>query len=797
MMYNNCIILFQHQAEIDVGGHLLNAFSIEHFILRLPFHMKYTFTKDLKNDEVTAGSVFRLEFSEPLLTFALSCGSWSSPAVRVYTGPEVENELEVAKRDYLQAAVGISATKKLLAIPKLLDWYMLDFAEDAESFLDWICLQLPSEVGRDGIWKLMELADDGVGGLDEDEEFCRLRKYSFIQLFGFEFILRSIGEMKGYFDKLESLNLVFDTEISINIILSGLPADYNQFVLSYQMNGKETSLMELHSLLQTTEQWIKKSDVPSTSAALVLTVCHNAKKRKTSHSNWKGKATQGKSDRGSNRKVEYEIGPISDPKEAVCFDCNTKWHWKCSCPEYLKDLKDGKVENGGHLGCEVFVRREAQDKLDAKSKKCLFVDYPEESFGYLFYTPKDNVVFVARRGVFLEREMISKEDSGSKIDLEEIQESVDEEPIVNTNTQQEVVTPVEPDDISLPIRRTSSRVSKPSQDPQFYNGFHIEEDKISDSTLTELNEPANYKEAMASPEAAKWKEAMKSEIQSITISIAFVIDNVETILTFENFARILKILGEGVCVYTSEWPISSIIRYSDPHPNIYPLPHEELSLIRDALFHTRTKPKYRTMKDDKTILNPFQIISTELKEVFKKWDIILSENSISLTEHKDHPNASLCYMLYCLTIRKPFNLAYYITHRMVSVTQSSDMTLPYAMLLTRLYKHVWANHPYALSNDFQLVDHVMIPLSNKRVFRLKTKGKRPHLPTLTPSDYGSSESPLTNVNQEEPNDPVDNYTLDPIPYLNQLLPIKGGESLEFKQSKGLFKCLFHYLCKKK
>ncbi|GKB53113.1 putative RNA-directed DNA polymerase [Tanacetum coccineum] len=323
------------------------------------------------------------------------------------------------------------------------------------------------------------------------------------------------------------------------------------------MNGKKTSIMELHSLLQTAEQGIKKSDIPSTSAAPVLTVGHNAKKRKTSHSNWKGKATQGKSDRRSKRKVKSEIASISDPKEAMCFYCNTKGHWKRSCPKYLKDLKDEKVKkdvhsaspckgiyetvecisNDGNMilnvgssneldklklwhsrlgyGYEVFIRREAQDKLEARYEKYLFIGYPEESFGYLFYKPKDNVVFVARRGVFLEREMISKEDSRSKIDLEEIQESADEEPIINTDTQQEVVTPVEPDDISLPIRRTSSRVSKPSQDPQFYYGFHIEEDKISDSTLTELNEPANYKEAMASPEAAKWKEAMKSEIQSM------------------------------------------------------------------------------------------------------------------------------------------------------------------------------------------------------------------------------------------------------------------------------------------
>nr|GEV65248.1 retrotransposon protein, putative, Ty1-copia subclass [Tanacetum cinerariifolium] len=123
----------------------------------------------------------------------------------------------------------------------------------------------------------------------------------------------------------------------------------------------------------------------------------------------------------------------------------------------------------------------------------------EESFRYLFYKPKDNVVFVARSEVFLEREMISKENSGSKIDPKEIQESADEEPIVNTDTQQEVVTTVEPDDISLPIRRTSGRVGKP---PQFYYGFQTEEDKISDSTLSELDEFANYKEAMTSPVAA-------------------------------------------------------------------------------------------------------------------------------------------------------------------------------------------------------------------------------------------------------------------------------------------------------
>ncbi|KAF8405074.1 hypothetical protein HHK36_009971 [Tetracentron sinense] len=112
--------------------------------------MRKTYAKGVKNEEITARTIFGLEWSEPLVTFALSCGSWSSPAVRVYTASQVENELETAKRDYLQAAVGISATNKL-TISKLLYWYLLDFAKDLESLLDWICLQLPVELRKEAM----------------------------------------------------------------------------------------------------------------------------------------------------------------------------------------------------------------------------------------------------------------------------------------------------------------------------------------------------------------------------------------------------------------------------------------------------------------------------------------------------------------------------------------------------------------------------------------------------------------------------------------------------------------------
>ncbi|KAL3628256.1 hypothetical protein CASFOL_027302 [Castilleja foliolosa] len=145
------VVDLMQKATINVGGNILNAITIEHFILRLPYHSNYTFTKGSKYDETTTRDMFGLELSEPLVTFALSCGSFSSPAVRVYNASQVENQLENAKREYLQAAIGISTAQKLIGIPKLLDWYFLDFAKDVESLLDWVCLQLPHEIGKEAM----------------------------------------------------------------------------------------------------------------------------------------------------------------------------------------------------------------------------------------------------------------------------------------------------------------------------------------------------------------------------------------------------------------------------------------------------------------------------------------------------------------------------------------------------------------------------------------------------------------------------------------------------------------------
>src|SRR4030065_2541922 len=71
-------------------------------------------------------------------------------------------------------------------------------------------------------------------------------------------------------------------------------------------------------------------------------------------------------------------------------------------------------------GCDAYVKRLQPDKLEPKAKKCVFIGYPKESIGYTFYHRSEGKIFVAKNGTFLEKEFLSKEVSGSKVELDEV-----------------------------------------------------------------------------------------------------------------------------------------------------------------------------------------------------------------------------------------------------------------------------------------------------------------------------------------------------------------------------------------
>ena len=60
------------------------------------------------------------------------------------------------------------------------------------------------------------------------------------------------------------------------------------------------------------------------------------------------------------------------------------------------------------------------DKLKPKSEKCVFIGYPKEIVGYTFYHRSEGKIFFAENGSFLEKEFLSKEVSGRKVELDEV-----------------------------------------------------------------------------------------------------------------------------------------------------------------------------------------------------------------------------------------------------------------------------------------------------------------------------------------------------------------------------------------
>ncbi|KAB2631841.1 hypothetical protein D8674_040195 [Pyrus ussuriensis x Pyrus communis] len=133
------LLALMNKVALNVGGIVLNALAIEHFILRHPSESKHG---PAYEKEMLLRNAYGLGYPEPNVTFALCRGSWSSPALRVYTSDDIVNELERAKLEYLEASVGVTSKKKIV-VPKLLQWNMLDFADGMESLLEWIYSQLP------------------------------------------------------------------------------------------------------------------------------------------------------------------------------------------------------------------------------------------------------------------------------------------------------------------------------------------------------------------------------------------------------------------------------------------------------------------------------------------------------------------------------------------------------------------------------------------------------------------------------------------------------------------------------
>ncbi|KAL8044361.1 hypothetical protein ABFX02_08G041600 [Erythranthe guttata] len=118
------------KAAYNVGGQIVSADVIQSSILGCKMSrpgqwLRFLLTSKSKFKASEERQSYGIERAEPLLYFALSSGSHSDPAVRIFTPKRVLQELEAAKEDYIRATFGVRKDYKIL-LPKIVDSFAKD-----------------------------------------------------------------------------------------------------------------------------------------------------------------------------------------------------------------------------------------------------------------------------------------------------------------------------------------------------------------------------------------------------------------------------------------------------------------------------------------------------------------------------------------------------------------------------------------------------------------------------------------------------------------------------------------------
>ncbi|KAF8019380.1 hypothetical protein BT93_G0146 [Corymbia citriodora subsp. variegata] len=134
-----------HKAAYNIGGTVISASAMEQsiFCFRTPRIGRWLETmvsaalrKRSGEERQMISSKYGCTSSQTLICFALCNGAASDPALKVYTGSNLESELEVARREFLQANVCVKKSKVFL--PKVLEKFAKEASFSTDDLLSWV-----------------------------------------------------------------------------------------------------------------------------------------------------------------------------------------------------------------------------------------------------------------------------------------------------------------------------------------------------------------------------------------------------------------------------------------------------------------------------------------------------------------------------------------------------------------------------------------------------------------------------------------------------------------------------------
>nr|GEY02218.1 hypothetical protein [Tanacetum cinerariifolium] len=230
--------------------------------------------------------------------------------------------------------------------------------------------------------------------------------------------------------------------------------------------------------------------------------------------------------------------------------------------------------------------------------------------------------------------------------------------------------------------------------------------------------------------------------------------------------------------------------YNDPNMT------EQLKDIYGALesrnlIHRRTIHEKLTKEGETIHKLPNQIKTNELFTHLRPCKLVIKENIYSTIGNRDHTQAIIALVLYCLDNGQPFNLSYFIIRRMYYFRDQIDKVLPYDIILMCLFKNLKANmvdHPF--DEHYILVPRKMSSLKAKQPKkpppkRTKNVGKykRAQLTTSSLSDSPSMDNgdlPSTKLSFRS---------------YSRALPNRTNMSQDQRETRGMFKNLARVLHK--
>ena len=124
--------LYQHRPaffsrkSIVIAGHHLSLDDIEHGMLR---HSKIKWSLGYLNKPFPSAfeKQFRVDTLDDRIHFALNCGARSCPPIAFYDPAHIDQQLDLATKNYLFNELSYDTTSQTLYLPAIMGWFRHDF----------------------------------------------------------------------------------------------------------------------------------------------------------------------------------------------------------------------------------------------------------------------------------------------------------------------------------------------------------------------------------------------------------------------------------------------------------------------------------------------------------------------------------------------------------------------------------------------------------------------------------------------------------------------------------------------